>query len=660
MHERDPRLAAGPVQVRHRARAAIVVPGAALSCRALCGSEWTRATSRPGAASPAIRARCSARSPPPTPRTNGSRSCPGAGRCARSRRVSGSCATRCPAGGRCSAPAASRAARAWTDLLGGASTSSGRPRPRRWRCRPACPSSSPSTTARSRSARATSPRYERLWHRLARPRALAAARRRRRVRHGRGARATSRAALGRGRDGRLPRAAARPHRARAGARGGQRRRAVPAVRRRPRAAQGAGRPRRRATPAPARAGSRPSSSSSATGRIADRRHGVRRVRRLGATTAQLAALYAGALARRGALLAGGLRPAAGRGGGAAGRRASSATCPCSPRRSATARCASRRATPRRWPTRSLRIAGDAALRVRLGARGPAGRRAATTGRASARGDARRPRRGGGAVSFTVVVVIHDSARRSRGAAGLDRAPPRPAARRSWSSTAARATTAPRSPARTGRETSCSTATPASARRTTPASSSPRTTSPCCSTPTASSSTARSARLAGRARPRDALLVPRLLEPDGARAAQRAPAARARAGRCCPPSGRRARCRARCASASSRGGRARRAASGWAVAACVAARTGLAAPARARSTRPRSSSTRTSSCACAPAPPASRPSCAPRCALVHDGGHATGPALGDGALDLQARRRREVVGARPGRAGARRSTTPRRR
>ena len=35
---------------------------------------------------------------------------------------------------------------------------------------------------------------------------------------------------------------------------------------------------------------------------------------------------------------------------------------------------------------------------------------------------------------------------------------------------------------------------------------------------------------------------------------------------------------------------------------------------------------------------------PEVRLVHDGGPATGPALGDRALDLQARRRRDVVGA----------------
>ena len=38
---------------------------------------------------------------------------------------------------------------------------------------------------------------------------------------------------------------------------------------------------------------------------------------------------------------------------------------------------------------------------------------------------------------------------------------------------------------------------------------------------------------------------------------------------------------------------------------------------------------------------------PEVRLIHDGGHATGPALGDRAFDLQARRRREVVGAQLG-------------
>jgi hypothetical protein len=33
---------------------------------------------------------------------------------------------------------------------------------------------------------------------------------------------------------------------------------------------------------------------------------------------------------------------------------------------------------------------------------------------------------------------------------------------------------------------------------------------------------------------------------------------------------------------------------------------------------------------------------PEVRLIHHGGHATGPALGDRALDLQARRRRAVI------------------
>jgi N-acetylglucosaminyl-diphospho-decaprenol L-rhamnosyltransferase len=38
---------------------------------------------------------------------------------------------------------------------------------------------------------------------------------------------------------------------------------------------------------------------------------------------------------------------------------------------------------------------------------------------------------------------------------------------------------------------------------------------------------------------------------------------------------------------------------------------------------------------------------PEARVIHHGGHATGPALGARALDLRARRRREVVGARLG-------------
>jgi N-acetylglucosaminyl-diphospho-decaprenol L-rhamnosyltransferase len=95
----------------------------------------------------------------------------------------------------------------------------------------------------------------------------------------------------------------------------------------------------------------------------------------------------------------------------------------------------------------------------------------------------------------------------------------------------------------------------------------------------------------------------------------------------------------------RSGRPRRV--GWAIAACVTARTGLLRrlgpfdPAaflfyedlelclRARAAR---------------VPTVLRP----EVRVVHHGGHATGPALGDGVLDLRARRRREVVGARLGR------------
>ena len=49
------------------------------------------------------------------------------------------------------------------------------------------------------------------------------------------------------------------------------------------------------------------------------------------------------------------------------RPPSSATCPCSPRRWATARCASPAATPARSPTRCCASRGDDALRARLGA-----------------------------------------------------------------------------------------------------------------------------------------------------------------------------------------------------------------------------------------------------------------------------------------------------
>ena len=146
-------------------------------------------------------------------------------------------------------------------------------------------------------------------------------------------------------------------------------------------------------------------------------------------------------------------------------------------------------------------------------------------------------------------------------------------------------------------------------------------------------------LAARAAGGEALLVPRLIEADGAAAAQRAPAARAARWRSCAP-----RCpRARCPSPTAPADRG-----AWA---------GPSPPAWRR--RPR--------CCVAWAP--STPSAFlfyedmdlclraraagvptvlhPEVVVRHLGGRSTARAFGGEAFDLQARRRREVVGARLG-------------
>jgi len=149
-------------------------------------------------------------------------------------------------------------------------------------------------------------------------------------------------------------------------------------------------------------------------------------------------------------------------------------------------------------------------------------------------------------------------------------------------------------------------------------------------------------LADRARAADALLVPRLLERDGAvqRSAHPVPGG---VGALLPavwppramPRALRERFEPWRAAAPRR--------VGWAIAACVAARTDLLR--RLGPFDPTAFLFYEDLELCLRARAAGFPvELRPEVRLVHDGGHATGPALGDRALDLQARRRRDVVGA----------------
>ena len=149
-------------------------------------------------------------------------------------------------------------------------------------------------------------------------------------------------------------------------------------------------------------------------------------------------------------------------------------------------------------------------------------------------------------------------------------------------------------------------------------------------------------LAARARRARALLVPRLLERDGAvqRSAHPLPGgAGALLPAVWPP---RAMPRAlREHFDPWRAAAPRRV--GWAIAACVAARTDLLR--RLGPFDPAAFLFYEDLELCLRARAAGFPvELRPEVRLVHDGGHATGPALGDRALDLQARRRRDVVGA----------------
>ena len=152
-------------------------------------------------------------------------------------------------------------------------------------------------------------------------------------------------------------------------------------------------------------------------------------------------------------------------------------------------------------------------------------------------------------------------------------------------------------------------------------------------------------LAARARWAGALLVPRLLERDGAvqRSAHPLPGgAGALLPAVWPP---RAMPRAlREHFDPWRAAAPRRV--GWAIAACVAARTDLLR--RLGPFDPAAFLFYEDLELCLRARAAGVPTeLRPEARLVHDGGHATGPALADRALDLQARRRRAVVGAHLG-------------
>ena len=422
MHERDPRPC-WPRLLRHRraslyrARARVIVPrlmkvgvdARAPARRARRGPLHARAARRAGRRA--------------TPTTSGSRSSPAA---TGSRTV--------PPGvtlvrHRAARPRAVRrgrrrpAARASTGLLGGVdvvwlpapaplAVSAGVPlRPHR-----------PRPLAGS-AARSDFTPYERAWHRLARPRALAARRRAPSRADADAVAAEHRAGVGRRRDGRLAR----------GSTGRSARRRAPrstAARRTCSSSARSSRARRPtcsrpATPAPASAGSPPTSSSSAT-------------------AGSRSPAPASATCRRSATTARWPRstPARSRSSRRRGSRAS----------------ACRRSRPPRYGTPGVvsdlpvfaETLGDGALRVTPGdaealaeallrdrdrrrrcARAWARRRAQAR-RALRPGRGRRARctpssRGAARVSFTIVIVLHDSARRPAPLLALDRAPPRPAA-----------------------------------------------------------------------------------------------------------------------------------------------------------------------------------------------------------------------------------------
>ncbi len=265
------------------------------------------------------------------------------------------------------------------------------------------------------------------------------------------------------------------------------------------------------------------------------------------------------------------------------------------------------------------------------------------------------------MSFSVVIVLHDSAAHLRAAAGVARrAPSRAPAGRS-ASTAARATTAPQIARDWGaRDARARRAIRGSARPTTPGSrvaahpvtraAEPRLRG--CST-TGSRALARSRGARARS------LVPRLLNPDGSvqRSAHPLPGGRdAYLAALVPPRMLPRGLRERLEPFRADG---RRAASAGRSPPASLRRTDAAARPRARSTRGTSSSTRTSTCACARARRASRPSCSPRSRSSTSAATARAPPSPARRSCCRPRRRREVI-ERTSERGRWRATTARRR
>ena len=520
-----------------------------------------------------------------------------------------------------------RGARRWPAWWA-APTSSGCPPPPP--SRPAPRTCSPSTTAPGSAARTTSAPTSAPGTRLARPRALA-----------RGAAAVTadshavaaelRAAWGVQATvvspGRRRRPSRRPPRPAAGATCSS---SAPTIR---------ARPRRRSPPPTqraARAASTPSSSSSATACAGSTTPSWPR-----STPARWPWWRPSYLEGFGLVAARGRRPRHAR-RGQRPRRAS-------PRRWATPRCACRSATPARWPTRCCASRGDDALRARLGA--AARERAAlyTWERAAAalhpllaRGGARE---------------LHDRHRPARlGARAGSGCCPRcastcPPTPSSWSSTRARATTGPRWRRAAGAEVIVLDGNPGFGAASNAGVAAARHDVTVLLNPDCELLDAGLAELAAARRGRRGAARPAADRGRRSAAAQRAPAAgRARwrsCAPCCP--------RARCPSPTARADRG-----AW------AGRSPPAWPRRPRCCAAWAPSTPSAFLfyedmdLCLRAHAAGVPTVLhPEVVVRHLGGRSTARAFGGEAFDLQARRRREVVGARLGRAGPANTTTARR-
>ena len=410
-------------------------------------------------------------------------------------------------------------------------------------------------------------------------------------------------------------------------------RALPAVGGRAGASQGRGRHGRRVAarprPGPGRRAGRSGRRPRGARRTGRRGPGGRRRRRAGQPVR-------GRARARGALAPGGLRHGPCWRPGA-GTPSWSPTSTSSPRRWATPRCASRATIPTRSPAPCFGSRGDAPLRARLGH--AARERAASYGwERSAQALSRAARARRAMTPFTIVTVTHDSAPDLPALLALDRAflEPRPqvvvvdsgsrddgpALARAAGAEVDRAGREPR--LRRGQQRG---AWPPRARR-----------CASCSTPTASCATTRSR--AWRRWPPER----RAARPAAARRTGRRPAQRPSGAGC--PLGARARRRADARCCPSPTARARCAA--WA---------GRSPPAWPRPPRSCAASVPSIPGAflfyedldlCLRARRAGVPTVLhPELAVTHLGGTSTGRAFGGEAFDLQARRRREVVGARLG-------------